>query len=190
MRSQRFRSAARKTTPHSPHPYLWKYGRARIHHGIDFKNQGLRPLMERFGATKKVPSIAKRLKNMVGTRRLELLTSTVSINRRGDCQNSRKSYKTSHFVGWIVGPEIKARSLLGARYIRHLIEHKLRGNPAHSLQPFLSPGRMFNLPAVPKPRKQGRRRRSIALASALCVNRHRASVLRKLGHWLKTNAAP
>jgi hypothetical protein len=46
---------------------------------IDFKNQGLRPLMERFGATKKVPSIAKRLKEMVGTRRLELLTSTVSI---------------------------------------------------------------------------------------------------------------
>jgi hypothetical protein len=30
--------------------------------------------------------------------------------------------------------EIKARSLLGYRHIRHLIEHKLRGNPAHSLQ--------------------------------------------------------
>jgi hypothetical protein len=37
-------------------------------------------------------------------------------------------------VGWVVGLEIKARSLLGSRYIRHLIEHKLRGNPAHSLQ--------------------------------------------------------
>ena len=35
--------------------------------------------MERFGATKKMASIAKPLKEMVGTRRLELLTSTVSI---------------------------------------------------------------------------------------------------------------
>jgi hypothetical protein len=34
--------------------------------------------MERFGATEKVPRIAKTLRNMVGTRRLELLTSTVS----------------------------------------------------------------------------------------------------------------
>jgi hypothetical protein len=32
------------------------------------------------------------------------------------------------------GLEIKARSLLGSRYIRNLIEHKLMGNPAHSLQ--------------------------------------------------------
>jgi hypothetical protein len=31
--------------------------------------------MERLGATEKVPSIAKQLRNMVGTRRLELLTS-------------------------------------------------------------------------------------------------------------------
>jgi len=35
--------------------------------------------MERFGAAENVPTIAKSLKNMVGTRRLELLTSTVSI---------------------------------------------------------------------------------------------------------------
>ena len=35
--------------------------------------------MERFGATKNEPRIAKPLKEMVGTRRLELLTSTVSI---------------------------------------------------------------------------------------------------------------
>jgi len=41
--------------------------------------------MERFGATKKVPSIAKRLRNMVGTRRLELLTSSVSINNLHHC---------------------------------------------------------------------------------------------------------
>jgi hypothetical protein len=34
--------------------------------------------MERFGATKEVSSMANVLKNMVGTRRLELLTSTVS----------------------------------------------------------------------------------------------------------------
>ena len=35
--------------------------------------------MERFGAMKNGLRIAKRLRNMVGTRRLELLTSTVSI---------------------------------------------------------------------------------------------------------------
>ena len=55
---------------------------------------------------------AKPLKEMVGTRRLELLTSTVSSNAlrfyndlqvRGDCLSTRKSYKTSHFVGWVVG---------------------------------------------------------------------------------------
>ena len=34
--------------------------------------------MERFEATENVPKIAKPLKEMVGTRRLELLTSTVS----------------------------------------------------------------------------------------------------------------
>jgi len=45
---------------------------------IDLKKQGLRLLMERFGATEKVPGIAKPLKEMVGMRRLELLTSTVS----------------------------------------------------------------------------------------------------------------
>ena len=52
-------------------------------------------------------------KRMVGTRRLELLTSTVSIQPvirfyndlqiRGGCLSTRKSYKTSHFVGWVVG---------------------------------------------------------------------------------------
>jgi len=66
--------------------------------------------MERFGATKKVPSIAKRLKEMVGTRRLELLTSTVSIKRltdRGDCLNTRKSCKASEFVGWVVGWKLR-----------------------------------------------------------------------------------
>jgi hypothetical protein len=67
--------------------------------------------MERFGATKEVSSMANVLKNMVGTRRLELLTSTVS-NRRGDCQSSRKSCKTSHFVGWVVGLEIRPGHLL------------------------------------------------------------------------------
>ncbi len=35
--------------------------------------------MERFGATENGPRLAKPLRNMVGTRRLELLTSTVSI---------------------------------------------------------------------------------------------------------------
>src|SRR5713101_7324969 len=51
---------------------------ARSCYGIALKKQEVRPLMERFGATEKVPSIAKPLKEMVGTRRLELLTSTVS----------------------------------------------------------------------------------------------------------------
>jgi len=36
--------------------------------------------MERFGATKNGRKIAKSLKEMVGTRRLELLTSTVSCS--------------------------------------------------------------------------------------------------------------
>jgi hypothetical protein len=44
------------------------------------KKQELRPLTERFGATENGLRIAKRLRNMVGTRRLELLTSTVSIS--------------------------------------------------------------------------------------------------------------
>ena len=47
--------------------------------GIALKKQELRPLTERFGATENGLRIAKRLRNMVGTRRLELLTSTVSI---------------------------------------------------------------------------------------------------------------
>jgi hypothetical protein len=51
-----------------------------------------------------------RLKNMVGPCGLEPQTSTVSIYRslvlkdnlqdRGDCQSSRKSYKTYQPVGW------------------------------------------------------------------------------------------
>jgi hypothetical protein len=66
-------------TPGSPHPKL--LGRevgAVISCRIDLKKQTLRPLMERFGATKNGVMIAKALKEMVGTRRLELLTSTVS----------------------------------------------------------------------------------------------------------------
>ncbi len=35
--------------------------------------------MERFGVTENGPRIANSLKEMVGTRRLKLLTSTVSI---------------------------------------------------------------------------------------------------------------
>jgi hypothetical protein len=45
---------------------------------IGLKKQGVRPLMERFGATEKGLRVTKPLKEMVGTRRLELLTSTVS----------------------------------------------------------------------------------------------------------------
>jgi hypothetical protein len=50
----------------------------KIWYGIALKKQEVRPLMERFGATKNGARIAKALRNMVGTRRLELLTSTVS----------------------------------------------------------------------------------------------------------------
>jgi hypothetical protein len=38
--------------------------------------------MERFGATKNRLKFAKPLKEMVGTRRLELLTSTVTVHPR------------------------------------------------------------------------------------------------------------
>ncbi len=50
--------------------------------GNDLKKQELRLLMERFGATKNGVMIAKALKEMVGTRRLELLTSTKAAFRR------------------------------------------------------------------------------------------------------------
>src|SRR5271169_6711245 len=49
---------------------------------------------------------------MAGTTRLELATSAVTVNRdrfynhlqeRGDCQNTRKTYKTPRIVGWVVG---------------------------------------------------------------------------------------
>jgi hypothetical protein len=43
-------------------------------------------------------------------------------------------------------PAKKARSLLGSRQIRHLIEHKLRGDPAHSLQHVARPRRISSLP--------------------------------------------
>jgi hypothetical protein len=44
-------------------------------------------------------------------------------------------------------PAKKARSLLGSRQIRHLIEHKLRGDPAHSLQHVAWPRRISSTPA-------------------------------------------
>jgi hypothetical protein len=53
----------------------------------------MRPLMERFGATENKGRIANPLRNMVGTRRLELLSSTVSVidskgvNNRRNRQN-------------------------------------------------------------------------------------------------------
>jgi hypothetical protein len=80
---------------------VWK------HHPVP----GLARLMEPFGASRRHVREAKPLKDMVGTRRLELLTSTVSsvirfyndLQVRGDCLSTRKSCKTSHFVGWVVG---------------------------------------------------------------------------------------
>ena len=63
---------------------------------------GLARVMEPFGASRSKSRDVKCLKEMVGTRRLELLTSTVSKDR-GDCLSTQKSYKTSLFVGWVVG---------------------------------------------------------------------------------------
>ena len=34
---------------------------------------------------------------------LAFLGFTTTYKTRGDCQTTRKSYKTSHSVGWIVG---------------------------------------------------------------------------------------
>ena len=60
---------------------------------------------------------------MVGTRRLELLTSTVSINRfynnltvRGGCLNTRKSHKASHFVERFVDQKIGAPPVYGTLF--------------------------------------------------------------------------
>jgi len=67
--------------------------------------------MEPFGALPSNVVDANPLKNMVGPCGLEPQTSTVSIAHRfynnledrGDCQSTRKSYKTSHSVAWGVG---------------------------------------------------------------------------------------
>jgi hypothetical protein len=48
---------------------------------------------------------------------------TMTYKPRGDCQSSRKSYKTSHFVGWIVGWHFR-RAALYARHSEVFI-HKL-----------------------------------------------------------------
>ena len=45
-------------------------------------------------------------------------------------------------------PAKKARSLLGSRQIRHLIEHKLGGDPAHRLQHVARPRRISSTPAL------------------------------------------
>src|SRR5260370_24115400 len=80
MSCLKFRWKARETMPSSR---ILNYGVEKWEQesvtGIGLKKQGVRPLMERFGATEKVANIANPLKEMVGTRRLELLTSTVSI---------------------------------------------------------------------------------------------------------------
>jgi hypothetical protein len=61
------------------YPYITQLtGVLSVNAVIDSKKQTLRPLMERFGATENGLRIANQLKEMVGTRRLELLTSTVS----------------------------------------------------------------------------------------------------------------
>src|ERR1700687_5284371 len=55
---------------------------------------------------------ATLLEGMAGTTRLELATSAVTgsvdwfynnLQGRGDCQTTRKSYKTTRIAGWIVG---------------------------------------------------------------------------------------
>jgi len=83
MRFQKFRWKARETTPSSR---ILSYGVEKWEQetvtGVGLKKQGVRPLMERFRATEKVANIANPLKEMVGTRRLKLLTSTVSNSSR------------------------------------------------------------------------------------------------------------
>jgi len=32
-----------------------------------------------------------------------------NLQERGDCQNTRKSHNTSHFVGWVVGWKNRGR---------------------------------------------------------------------------------
>jgi hypothetical protein len=39
---------------------------------------------------------------------------TTTYKDRGDCQSTRKSCKTSHFVGWIVGWEFLGKTALNA----------------------------------------------------------------------------
>jgi hypothetical protein len=61
-------------------------GRVELRRGRPVYLTGIRPHVctdlgpEQFGATETAERIGKCLKNMVGTRRLELLTSTVSTN--------------------------------------------------------------------------------------------------------------
>jgi len=92
--------------------------------------------MEPFGASGREVREAKCLKDMVGTRRLELLTSTVSIIRfyndlqvRGDCLSTRKSCKTSHFVGWVVGWKVQ----LYIEPVSHQAKDLFTGTRYHSL---------------------------------------------------------
>jgi hypothetical protein len=83
MRCQKFRWKARETMPSNRIlSYRVEKWEQETVTGIGLKKQGVRALMERFRATEKVANIANPLKEMVGTRRLKLLTSTVSNSSR------------------------------------------------------------------------------------------------------------
>src|SRR5260370_38449712 len=83
MSCLKFRWKARETMPSSRilNYGVEKWGQESVT-GIGLKKQGVRPLMEGFGATEKVANIANPLKEMVGTRRLELMTCTFSIEEQ------------------------------------------------------------------------------------------------------------
>jgi hypothetical protein len=89
-----------------------------------------------FAPMGKTTSILNFFGMMAGTTRLELATSavtaflgfTTSYKTRGDCQTTRKSCKTSYFVGWVVGWELpSACRPCTARIIPGQVEmHSLR----------------------------------------------------------------
>src|SRR6516162_4964143 len=73
---------------------------------------------------------------MAGTTRLELATSAVTgsvvrfyknLEDRGDCQSTRKSSKTSHFVDWVVGWKLARSSEEFASAYATRAEHFLDG---------------------------------------------------------------
>src|ERR1700686_5043343 len=120
--------------------------------------------MERFGATEKVPSIAKPLKEMVGTRRLELLTSTVSmqqpaidskgVNNRRNRQNrnTRRNLLPNCYQKhgkWVRGRIVGDRPLCFHQHATKQDTARNLKSIYHFLLALFTPGR-----ATPRPREQ------------------------------------